>query len=134
MTIQELYDNSKKINLDQMRDKVLMSIEQLGIDGDNKTFPSYANLLYAEYKNSKNPKSEGRYDLKDTGNFYSGLFAELTDTTIVIQSHDEKNEIINEMMEGYAFEKLTPENFDMVQRDYALPEFMNTFKEAMQID
>jgi hypothetical protein len=146
MTIDKLYNNSQKINLQQLRDEVLMSIDhviidtiteqqlQLGVDAKGNSLPTYAPGNYSEYKNQKNPNSGGRYDLKDTGDFYSGLFQELTGDAIVIDSTDSKNDIIKDMMEGYDYLGLTSENFDKIQIEDAIPAFMTEFKNLMQID
>ena len=72
MSIYELYQNSQKINLSELRDEVLMSIDyviidtiteeqlQLGIDANNQSLPNYVQGNYKEYKNQKNPKSAGQ--------------------------------------------------------------------------
>ena len=146
MTIEELYHNSQKIDLQGLRDQVLMSIDhviidtitatqlQAGVDAKGQSFPTYAPGNYAEYKNQKNPNSSGHYDLNDTGDFYSGLFQELTGDAIVIDSTDSKNEIIHDMMQGYDFLGLSEENFDKIQEEDAIPAFMSSYKTLLGIE
>ena len=146
MTIDELYNATRNIDLYAMRDEVLKQLDhiiidtitetqlQYGIDGKGQSLPTYANSGYAEKKQKQNPKSEGHYDLHDTGDWYAGLFQEVTGEAIIIDSTDSKNGIINNMMEGYSFKSLTPENFDKIQQENAIPLFMETFKKATGIE
>lgn len=144
MSIEELYINANAIDLDLLRDETLKEIDniiidtitekqlQLGIDGNGVVLPTYVQGKYSEYKNLKNPKSGGRYDYKDTGDFYEGMFQEVTQDAIIVNSKDEKNEIIKG--HGYNVFGLTDENFKDISENEAIPLFIKKFKQKLGIE
>jgi hypothetical protein len=144
MTIEQLYINAISIDLNALRDETLKEIDniiidtitnkqlQLGIDGNGANLPTYVQGKYSDYKNTKNPKSGGRYDYKDTGDFYEGMFQGVTGEAVVVNSKDFKNEFIKE--HGYNVFGLTEDNFKDVSENEAIPLFISKFKKALGIE
>lgn len=85
---------------------VLLNLSQLfsGEDVNGYHFHEYAPFKtetgeeYSEVKNKMNPRPGlGNPDLKFTGNFYRGIYAEVRGNDIIMDSRDDKSDILQEM-------------------------------------
>lgn len=86
------FDATKKDYVGLQKDQMT-----LGLASDGEKIGKYQNEVYAAKKNAMNSKAGfGNVDLKLTGDFYSGIFADPRSEGIVVDSLDPKTEMLTE--------------------------------------
>lgn len=103
-TIEDMLNSAKKVDLrfllenalvDSQADYVKLQKDQMlhGLNRDNEKIGIYKSAAYADYKFEKNSLAgKGTPDLKLTGAFYSGIFADARSEGIVVDSLDSKTD------------------------------------------
>lgn len=83
-------------------EELLLGQWDKGLTGDDsKKMPAYKYKSYKKLKKQMGSQSQGRYDLKLTGDFRSGLFAIKKRIGVQFSSRDEKLKEINTITRGY---------------------------------
>lgn len=110
MTISELYQNAKAIDLADIFSDVIEKNEQhlidlnhnqlqFGLDSEGNYLREYQSPAYALEKQSMNPKAGlGNPDLKYTGAFYRGWSLLITNSEFLFDSGDSKT---SDLIEKY---------------------------------
>lgn len=90
--------NLEKINIDNL---------QQGKDSEGNNMPSYRNPDYANFKTSINPRNRGFWDLRLTGEYYSGIRVKAFATQVFF-SQVVKNDKIDWLTSQLEFWNKTP--------------------------
>lgn len=131
---------------------VLLNLSQLNVGEDinGEHFREYAPWQYetgedyADVKHEMNPKPGwGNPDLRFTGNFYKGFYVEIDGNDIIMDSRDEKSQILQEMYPAdpttgttldYDRDSLIfglqDKNHELFLFDVTFPDFAQMFQEA----
>ncbi|WP_407484451.1 hypothetical protein [Elizabethkingia anophelis] len=82
----------EKINIDNL---------QKGLDSEGQDMPFYSDSEYGFEKLMSNPKNRGRWDLKNTGQYYSGIKYVVSNSYVTFSQkiNNKKTNWIDEMME-----------------------------------
>lgn len=109
----ELQDSHlEKINIDNL---------QKGLDSEGQDMPFYSDSEYGFEKLMANPKNRGHWDLKNTGQYYSGITYKINNDVVKFTQkyRNKKTRWIDEMM--YKADRvplgMTKEQFIKVQID-----------------
>lgn len=100
-----------------------------GKDSNDQSLGSYKSAEYAKLKLSLNPA--GVVDLKLTGNFYSGFFADTSRFPIQFGSTDEKADTLMQTY-GQDIFGLDQTNLEQFRQDIK-PDIQNLFKSFLQL-
>lgn len=84
---------------------------------------SYKSAMYRDMKLQLNPEAKGNVDLKLTGQFHAGMFAELDGDNIMMTSRDTKANKLEEKY-GERIYGLNTENQSDYNTTVFLPEFL----------
>ncbi|WP_407501376.1 hypothetical protein [Elizabethkingia anophelis] len=82
----------EKINIDNL---------QKGLDSEGQDMPFYSDSEYGFEKLMSNPKNRGHWDLKNTGQYYSGIKYVVSNSYVTFSQkiNNKKTNWIDEMME-----------------------------------
>ena len=135
MTVQELADKLKAFDIVGEARAVISKTSREYVDRNKKQMlkgesreqglliGSYRSPMYRDMKLQLNPEAKGNVDLKLTGQFHAGLFAELEGDNIMMTSRDKKAGGLEEKY-GDRIYGLNDENQTDYNSTVFLPEFL----------
>lgn len=142
MTLKELRNRAKKLDLNEIASKVIATHKaelidfntsqlQRGVDSKDSKLSDYESEVYYEFKASQGLATAGRtYNFFVTGSFYEGFVVKESGNDFRIDSTDEKRGFLVSISSEDIF-GLTDENLDEYIQEYFLPDFEKEFRRQL---
>ena len=94
-----------------------------GLDSEGRNMPPYANEEYGYEKFTRNPSNRGYWDLKNTGQYHSGIRVKITASSVHFTQHYKNRKVawIDKEMRAWGLKPLgiTQEQWAEVNEEVA---------------